>query len=400
VKGVSSRALLLILDGVSDRPVNGHTPLQVAQTPNLDALARGGACGILDVIAPGVRPGSDTAHLALLGYDPYEYYTGRGPFEAAGVGMEVRPGDVAFRCNFATLKDGIITDRRAGRISDTDELARDIRRKVKLPVDFEFQRSTGHRAVLLLRGEGLSEKVCDTDATVGYGISQCRCIAREADRTADIVNSFVEQCRELLENHPVNEKRRASGLPPANAVLTRGSGVVPEIPPFTEKWGMRGAMVASTGLILGIGKMCGLDVSGEAAAGSPEPGGQVSDAMEALAEHDFVLLNIKAPDEFGHDGDFDGKAGVLADIDRAIKPLLSLEGVTVAVTGDHSTPVTLKNHSGDPTPLVISGEGVRTDAVEMFDEFSCATGGLGRLRGRDIVPVLADLINRTHKFGA
>ena len=150
--------------------------MQVAGTPNLDELATRGACGIMDVIAPGVRPGSDTAHLALLGYDPYEYYTGRGPFEAAGVGMDVLPGDVDFRCNFATVENGVITDRRAGRISNTDELVDAIREGVNLPVEFDFRRSTGHRAVLLLRGSGLSEKICDTDTKIGKEIQRCRVI--------------------------------------------------------------------------------------------------------------------------------------------------------------------------------------------------------------------------------
>ena len=161
---VANKILFIVLDGASDRPVEGKTPLAQASKPNMDALAFGGINGIMDTIAPGIRPGSDTSHLALLGYDPYKYYTGRGPFEAAGVGIDVKGGDIAFRVNFATVENGVVTDRRAGRIDDTDSLANAINEKVKVPgVEIIFKRSTGHRAALVLRGKGLSQAITDTD---------------------------------------------------------------------------------------------------------------------------------------------------------------------------------------------------------------------------------------------
>src|SRR5512146_1017362 len=176
---VANKILLIVLDGASDRPIGGKTPLAEADKPNLDALAYGGINGIMDTVGPGIRPGSDVSHLALLGYDPYKYYTGRGPFEAAGVGIDVKKGDVAFRCDFATVEDGTVKDRRAGRIQDTDALAAAISEKVKVPgVDIIFKRSTGHRAALVLRGKGLSPDVADTDPHWGgLRVKECRATA-------------------------------------------------------------------------------------------------------------------------------------------------------------------------------------------------------------------------------
>src|SRR5512146_136596 len=209
---VANKILLIVLDGASDRPIGGKTPLAEADKPNLDALAYGGINGIMDTVGPGIRPGSDTSHLALLGYDPYKYYTGRGPFEAAGVGIDVKGGDIAFRVNFATVENGLVMDRRAGRISDTDELAKVINEKVKVPgVDIIFKRSTGHRAALVLRGKGLSPALTDTDPKKeGNPIKECHATndTPEAKRTADIVNSISKQVVSLLDGMPVNQERR------------------------------------------------------------------------------------------------------------------------------------------------------------------------------------------------
>jgi len=236
-----------VIDGVSDRPVNGKTPLSVAKTPNLDKFAEIGINGIMDTIAPGIRPGSDTSHLALLGYDPYKYYSGRGPIEAAGVGIDVRPGDIAFRINFATVEgkgsifDKVVVDRRAGRIQNTEDLIQSIRDSVKLSVEFIIERGTGHRAALVLRGKKLSHKITDTDPKVtGKKVKVCKALSDDEDavETAEIVNEFMQKAHEILENHPLNIERAKKGLPKANALLLRGVGVMPEIPSFEEKFGL------------------------------------------------------------------------------------------------------------------------------------------------------------------
>ncbi|WP_424358245.1 2,3-bisphosphoglycerate-independent phosphoglycerate mutase [Methanocella sp. MCL-LM] len=405
---VASKILLIVLDGASDRPVNGTTPLAHAVTPNMDALAFGGISGIMDTIAPGIRPGSDTSHLAILGYDPYKYYTGRGPFEAAGVGIEVKGGDIAFRCNFATVEGGKVTDRRAGRIEDTDELAKAINEKVKVPgVEVIFKRSTGHRAALVLRGKGLSAAITDTDPKKeGLPVKECHATddSPEAKRTAEIVNSVSKQVLEAIDQSPVNVERRKKGLPAGNVILIRGAGEVPHIPPFPEKHGMKAAVVANAGLIIGIGKMCGLEHLTVSGMESMEPvkriGVKVNKALEALQTHDFVLLNIKGADEAGHDGSFERKVKFLEAVDVAFEPLKSLKDTLIIVTVDHSTPVTLKDHSADPVPILMNGPGVRVDEVQRYTELVAHKGGLCRIRGMDVMNIAMDLINRTKKFGA
>ena len=218
----------MIIDGMADRPLEelgGKTPLEAATTPNMDKMAELGVNGIMDSIQPGIRPGSDTAHLSLLGYDPYQVYTGRGPFEAAGVGVEVMPGDIAFRCNFSTAsEDGTITDRRAGRIREgTDQLAETLNTMgLEEDVQVIFKESTGHRAVLVLRGEGLSDKISDADPKHdGKKVKKVVGLdgSHEAERPAIILNKVIQKSYDLLKDHPVNLKRSQNGEPPANIVL-------------------------------------------------------------------------------------------------------------------------------------------------------------------------------------
>ena len=405
---VASKILLIVLDGASDRPVNGRTPLTHAHKPNLDALAYGGINGIMDTVGIGIRPGSDTSHLALLGYDPHTYYTGRGPFEAAGVGIDVKGGDIAFRCNFATVEDGIVKDRRAGRIQETDDLAKAINEHVKVPgVEIIFKRSTGHRAALVLRGKGLAPDISETDPKKeGLPIKECHTIADTpgAQRTAEVVNSISRQVIEILDHHPVNEERRKQGLPVGNCILIRGAGEVPHIPPFSEKYGMKGAVVAAAGLIIGIGKMCGLDylpVDGmEIEASGSSAAAKLKKAVSALETYDFVLVNIKGADEAGHDGNFDKKAAFLQDADSAFKVLLTLKDTIIIVCVDHSTPVSIKDHSADPVPILMHGPGIRIDEVAHYNELEAYKGGLHRIKGMDVMPIAYDLINRTKKYGA
>ena len=409
---VPRRLLLLILDGISDRPcpeLSGLTPLQAAATPNLDRLAREGICGIMDPIAPGIRPGSDTAHLALLGYPPERYYTGRGPLEAEGCGIRMEPGMIGFRANFATLDaGGRVTDRRAGRIHDTGPLCDAIEKGVDLSrhrVTFRFRPGAGHRAALALSGEGLSASVSSNDPKrEGVVPPEIRaCTSEPGDtRTAAVANDFLRQAREILETHPLNRARRDNGLPPANVVLIRGAGTMGRFEPFSQHTGLPGAVISAATLITGIGTAIGLrPVSVPGITGSTDTNldGKVRAAVAELDRNGFVLLNIKGADEAGHDGKAREKAAFLEKIDGAISPLLSLPDTLIAVCADHSTPCAVKDHSADPVPVVIRGEGVRVDSVERFDELSCAAGGLHRIRGGDLMPILLDLLNRSHKYG-
>ncbi len=402
---------MVVCDGLGDRPVPGlgnRTPLQSALRPSLDYFARHGMSGIMDIIGPGVRPGSDTAHLALFGHDPFKVYTGRGPFEAMGVGMEVRPGDVAFRCNFSTVDDVLdIVDRRAGRIREgTAELARSLDDWVYEGVKVYFKEGTEHRGVLLLRAPGLSPLVTDPDPhQEGVQPRQCEPKVPEAALTARVVNAFVKRSHEILKDHPVNKARAKAGEHPANIVLPRGAGIMPHIPTFQERFGLKAAAIAGVALVKGICRVAGMDVlevAGATGGLDTDMNAKLKAALKALETNDLVFVNIKAADLCGHDGDPKGKAKVVERIDRAmalVKKGLP-EGAFLALTADHSTPCCVKDHTGDPVPLVIYGKGVRADKVRSFDEIACAEGGLGRLRGVDLLPVLLDLAGRSEKFGA
>ncbi|MDD1719843.1 MAG: 2,3-bisphosphoglycerate-independent phosphoglycerate mutase, partial [Methanoregulaceae archaeon] len=304
-----SKVILLVLDGISDRPcpsLGGRTPLQAAATPVLDRIAAGGVCGIMDTIGPGIRPGSDTAHLSLLGYPPGEYYTGRGPLEAEGTGIHMEPGMIGFRCNFATVdRNGLVTDRRAGRIHDTDPLASAIQEGVDLSalgVEFVFRSGTGHRAALAFGGKDLGYGVSSNDPKK-EGVVPAPFVATGGSsgdrRTADALREFVRQAGAILAVHPLNREREEAGLPPANLVLIRGAGAMGHFEPFEQRYGLKGCVISAATLITGIGKVVGLTyipVPGATGSATSNIGGKVAAAVEALGTYDFVLLNIKGAD--------------------------------------------------------------------------------------------------------
>jgi 2,3-bisphosphoglycerate-independent phosphoglycerate mutase len=407
------KGIIMIIDGMADRPLKelgDKTPLEAAQTPNMDQMARLGINGIMDSIKPGIRPGSDTAHLSILGYDPYQVYTGRGPFEAAGVGVKVLPGDIAFRCNFSTAnEDSIITDRRAGRIREgTDKLA-DTLNSMEIEEDVEviFKESTGHRAVLVLRGDGLSDQVSDADPKHdGKKVKEVVGLdgSIEADRTADILNKVIQKSYELLKDHPVNVKRKENGENPANITLPRGAGAVPDAEPFNHKYGLKAACIAETGLIQGIANIVGMDViEVEGATGGVDTNldNMTSSILEnAARDYDFMLINIDGADEAGHDGNLNEKVQFLEKVDGVVGRVMELEDLYFILTADHSTPISVMDHTGDPVPLVIKGPDVRVDQVDEFNERAATSGGMCRIRGNDIMNILMDLMNRSTKFGA
>ncbi len=417
------RAMVLILDGVGDRPLpelNGLTPLQVARKPHIDWIASTGITGIMDVIEPGVRPGTDTGHLALFGYDPYKFYPGRGPLEAAGIGVPLNPGDVAIRCNIATVeeKEGqlIVIDRRAGRIRgrDVEELVKALNESIGEVdgVKVEFYPATEHRVVLVLRGEGLSPNVSDSDpGTAREGMPIQRVVpldnTEEARRTAEVLNKVIALAHEVLKNHPVNAERIKKGLLPGNAIITRGAGMVPrELVRFEKRFGIKGYVVCEEATVLGVARILGLD--GEIPPGAT---GNLDTDVMALGNaaikayekgYDIVFIHVKGPDIAGHDANPWGKIDIIERADKMLGEVLKhvdLDRTIVAVVADHSTPCNVRDHSGDPVPIAIRGPGVRRDWVTSYDEISCMYGGLGRIRGVDLVKILLDLMNRPIKWG-
>lgn len=404
------KILMVICDGMADRPVkdlNGMTPLEAAEVPNMDRLAKEGQTGLMDVIAPGIVPGSDTAHLALLGYDPRTVYTGRGPFEAAGEGVEVRKGDVAFRCNFSTVDAKMnVTDRRAGRISQgTDKLASAVNGMKIEDVQAIFKQGVDHRAVLVLRGPGLSPKVTEIDPHHEGKILVSKALSREAEKTARILNEFTKRSYEILSKHPVNLARVKAGKAPANIALARGPGSPPEVPSFTEHHnGLKGAAVVGISLVRGLCWLSGLeviDVKGATGSTDTDVMAKAKAAIAALKTHDFVLLHYKATDLFGHDGDAPGKVAFIEKIDAALKIILDgVSDTVVCITADHATPCSVKDHASDPVPVLIWGKGLRHDCTECFNELEAASGGLGHIRGHELMSMLCGLAGRNPKFGA
>jgi len=409
------KILFVVIDGVSDRPIEGKTPLDSASTPNLDYLAKIGINGIMDTIAPGIRPGSDTSHLALFGYDPFECYSGRGPIEAAGAGIKLEEGDLAFRVNFGTVEgegsvfDKTVVDRRAGRIDDTDDLVEAVRNidLSKFGIDFVFERGSGHRGAIVFRGK-VSDRVSDTDPKeMGLKVKRAKPLdeSEEARITAEAVNYFMEEAHKILEKHPKNREREKNGLLRANVLLLRGGGKVRKVEPFEEKFGMKLAFITGTTLIKGIGKFIGADlIEVEGATGNKKTNlkGKFEAAVKALNDYDIVLLHIKATDELGHDGDFDGKMEFIQKVDREAEILKGLDfsKICLIVTADHSTPIKVRDHTADPVPVTIVHEGVRVDEIDRFSELVAYKGGLCRIRGIDLFNVVLDLTNRAKKFGA
>lgn len=415
----SVKQIIFLGDGIGDRPVpalGGKTPLEYQPTPALDLVASGGECGLMYPIRPGLPAGSDTAHMALLGYDPWTTYTGRGPFEARGVGLEVRPGDLAFRCNFATLEEGVITDRRAGRIkSGTDQLAAALNQGFAEGIEgvqVIVKASVEHRAALVLRGEGLSMHITDADPhEVGVAPWEVQpTVGHEDDpaavKTARIVNEFVRRNQQILAEAPLNRERAAQGLAPANVLLPRGVGVAPDLKPFHEQWGLHGALIVEVDLVRGLGLYLGMDVvSVEGATGGADTD-EIAIAkavVAALADHDFVLCNIKSPDLGGHDSLPDAKCAAVAKVDRAVGYLLDAldwNRHVMMIGGDHCTPITHGDHTGDGIPVAFYGHGVRPDHVTAYGERPCSTGALGRILGADVMYLLGNFAGTIHKFGA
>lgn len=403
------KILFIVLDGLGDRPcdeLGGLTPLEAARTPVMNLLAEKGASGLVDVAGIGIRPGSDVGHLSLLGYDPAKYYPGRGPLEALGAGITLNPGDVAFRVNFATVDaKGKILDRRAGRI-DSCKVFEPALEKIKLPRKYVFKTTIEHRGVLVLRGPGLSDKVSPNDNKhSGIKPTDFKPLdsTKEAATTAALLNDFVKQAAKLLDKNPENTKRKKKKLLPANYLLIRGAGEYKPLPSFKDRYNLTAAVVAGGNLYKGIARAVGMDVlEVRGATGMRDTNllAKVLSAKNALLTHDFVFLHIKGTDEYGEDGDALGKKGFIERIDSALAELANLDKTLVVITGDHSTPCSLKAHSGDNVPILINGPGVRVDHIQKFGERDAGRGSLGRLTGLDVMPELLNLAGRAPMAGS
>ncbi|MDI6831006.1 MAG: 2,3-bisphosphoglycerate-independent phosphoglycerate mutase [Actinomycetota bacterium] len=389
----ASRMILLVMDGLGGlpHPDTGLTELETACTPNLDALAAESACGLIHAIGPGITPGSGPAHMALFGYDPVRFEVGRGVLSALGVGMDLGPDDLAARVNFCTVEGGVITDRRAGRIP-TETNARLCERlsAIALPgVKVVIRPEKEHRAALVFTAPGLSDRVTDTDPQrTGLAPLPCEPLpdgGEEAERTASIVNSYLDQAREVLaDEHP------------ANMIVTRGFAKLPHIPRMTELYGLRAAAVATYPMYRAVARLVGMEVLDT----GPSFADQVGALREAWDGYDYFFVHYKYTDSRGEDGDFDAKVACIEEVDAELPRLMELDPEVLVVTGDHSTPALLKGHSWHPSPLLLRSRRERSDGVESFGETACLRGCLGVFSAVELLPLMLANAGRLEKFGA
>ncbi len=386
----TGKMVLLVIDGLGGmaHPQSGLTELEAARTPNLDALAAAAATGLSVPIGPGITPGSGPGHLALFGYDPIASNIGRGALSAIGIGLGLGPGDLGVRLNFCTLDgDGNVADRRAGRIPS--QLNRELVAELSghdIGYPYELATESAHRAVLVLRGKGFSDRIRETDPqAVGVPPARPDPLARDAAQTAAVLDRFLAVVAE-----------RIGSLEPANFVLMRGYATRPQLVPMRETWGIQGACAASYPMYKGLAAIAGLDVLD---TGDTFPG-QLQAVSDAWSDYDFFFVHYKPSDAAGEDGDWEGKSRAIEEVDAALPGLLDLGPAAIAVTGDHSTPAALRQHSWHPVPLLIAGRQALPDRVENFGERACNGGGLGHLPARAVMPTLLATAGRLVKFGA
>jgi 2,3-bisphosphoglycerate-independent phosphoglycerate mutase len=385
------KIVMLIIDGLGGLPIEpgGPTELEAARTPNLDGLAARSACGHSTPVLPGISPGSGPGHLGLFGYDPLRYEIGRGVLEALGIGFDLGPNDVAIRGNFCSVdEEGLITDRRAGRIPTEKcvELVKMLR-SIELPgVQLFVEPVRDYRFVLVLRGEGLSGEVADTDPQqVGVKPLPARAESPDSERTAELANRWIAQAAGMLaDQHP------------ANMLTLRGFAVDPGLPTMWDIYKLRSAAVATYPMYRGVAKLVGMDVL--------ETGETIADEVATLQKHwedyDFFFFHVKKTDSYGEDGNFDGKVHVIEETDKHVADLLALKPDVFLVTGDHSTPAKLKRHSWHTLPVLLWSNYCRPSSIESFGETACLGGSLGFIHHVDLMPLAMAHADRLNKYGA
>lgn len=382
--------VLLVIDGLGGyADARYDSELEAARTPNMDALAAEAACGLTLPAGPGITVGSGPGHLALFGYDPLEYDLGRGLLSAIGLGVELRPGDIAARGNLAFLDDeGRVTDRRAGRIGDEPARAivEHLRREVELDdVEVTFEHVSEHRVLLVLRGEGLDARVEDLDPQrTGVPPLEPTATSPDAEHTAEVLTRLDAAIRRALVDQD------------ADAVLFRGFDTLHELPSMQDRFGVRPVTVANYPMYRGVAQLVGMDALPVV--------GSLAEQVELMSAHwddyDYLFAHEKAADRAGHDGDRDGKIAAIEAVDEVIPDLVALGPDVLAITGDHSAPTQLSAHSWHPVPTLLWGDKVGRDDVQRFGERACATGILGHLRTQDLMPLMLASAGRLEKYGA
>ncbi len=385
--------VVVIGDGMADYPIEGlskKTPLQVARKPNLDTIAKRGKNGLLATIPEGMKAGSDIANLSIMGYDPKECYTGRGPLEAASIGIEMGPSELAFRCNLITEREGFIADYCADHIS-TKEAGILIAEMEKAFDIGTFYTGVGYRHLFILKQK--RDLICTPPHDVAGEEIKKHLIKPKGDKVAEMLNRMTLDSKGILESHPVNKKRAKEGKNPANMIWLWGQGERPKIIPMKEKYGINGAVISAVDLIKGIGLYAGMgviEVPGATGYYDTDYKAKAKYALSALKNFDYVYVHVESIDEASHAGDLEMKIKTIEEFDEKVLGTLldSGEEFTIAVLPDHMTPVKTKTHAKGPVPFAVySPNGGRGDNIK-FDESSAKNGSAGLLKGEEFMQFL------------
>jgi len=393
--------IIILGDGMADEPIpelGDKTPMEVANTPTMDWLASHGRVGRLKTVPVGYHPGSEVANMSVLGYDLDKTFEGRGSLEAASIGVPLLEGEMAMRCNLICIENGIIKNHSAGHISNEEAVGLiDFLNEQLADDDIRFYQGVSYRHLLKVK-HGDKRIHCtpphDVPGTPFRDVL-IRPEAADAQATADLLNGLILRSQELLENHPVNIKRKAEGKDAANSIWPWSPGYRPRMQTLMERFGVeRGVVISAVDLIRGIGVYAGLKlilVEGATGLWNTNYEGKVAAAIAALKDNDFVFLHIEASDEAGHEGDYKLKIKTIENLDsRVCKPILEAvqqmdEPVAIAVLPDHPTPCRIRTHTGDPVPFLICRPDEQADSVERFSEHSAQQGSYGLLEGEQFI---------------
>lgn len=378
--------IVVLGDGMADEPLEelgGKTPLAYARTPNMDQLAHDGACGMLRTIPEGFEAGSDIANMAVLGYAPEKYYTGRGPLEALSMGIDLAPEDVAYRCNLVTVEENTMVDFSAGHITSAEgeELFASLQ---EVTPGVILKAGVSYRNLIVIRG-GKGAASTPPHDIVGRAISPF--LPKGGD--ADLLLRCMETSRRVFDRHPVNAARIRAGKHPATRIWPWSGGHRPAFPAFTKKYGKRGGIISAVDLLNGIARCAGMDViSVPGATGyfDTDYDAKARYALDAIEHRDFVYVHIEAPDEAGHLGSVEEKVKAIEKVDRVVGTIRSQFDGVLAVLPDHPTPVHVKTHTRDPVPFVVSGRG--TDESSVYSEEAGRSGGLGTRNATEFLEFL------------
>ena len=416
-KRIASRCILVLLDGLGDRSypqLDDRTPLQAARTPNLDALAARGANGLFHANGQGIALASENAHFAMFGYRPDEF-PGRGILEAMGAGIEIGPDTVAFLAHFiharATDKTLFLEHHRpAVTAEEARAFIKSVARYTVGATQVEFRQTRGLDGILCLTGNA-SRRVTDTDPVQ----DNCPVMAAQplraaiadqrAVRTAEALNSYISWCYRTLSDHPLNREREKKNLPPVNGIVTQRPGRRDQVPPFSQRWGLKAISISSAIVYWGLAEFLGMEVN--KVRDSADPGADLAKRLRLAAglaeDYGFVHVHTKAPDQAAHTKDPENKVAVIEALDAGIGRVADqlLDGRTILViTADHSTPSSGPQvHSGEPVPIMAVGPGMRVDTIRGFDEIQCAGGALGSVRGVDFMPMVLNFLDQAKLQG-